>query len=137
MAHAKHQQSGGARAVAKKHQQRNAERGPRYTEQAIAKVRRLPKHPKTALGALETAMDRLRLALDEASTDPGLPPEMRREQVGRLAAALGKLSEPLKQIQELNAELRAAHAVIVGLREHDGVPEHGGAPSGPPSEDQH
>lgn len=49
--------------------------------------------------------------------DPGIPPEFARDQATRTAAALAKVADPLRKIADLEADLRAAHEEIAGLKE--------------------
>lgn len=130
--------SGGARAVEKKHLERNAKRPEGYNERSIAAYRRLRRAPKTAAGAVDEAVAFLRLTMREASTDPGLPPEQRREQVARIAAQLVKAADPKRLVDDLGAELREAYNVIVGLKESRGAAQEPARdPEGPPLPAQH
>lgn len=113
-------ESGGARAVARKHLAREAARlrDPEYRDKSIAAYKSARNEGSEPADVLDEAIGFLREALRQCADDPGIPPEQKREQIGRLAAQLGKLADPKKIIAELSEELREAHAIIEGLKHH-------------------
>ena len=113
--------SGGARAVEAKHRQREAERarealGDDYRSDEVSGFQAARREGNKPVDVLDEAIAHLREALRQAGDDMAIPPEQKREQIGRLAEKLGKLAEPKKIIEELGAELREAHEVIQGLK---------------------
>jgi len=127
--------SGGARAVQRKHASRASARkrlgqGP---DVSAAEFRKAWKRGKKPVDALDESIEFLRTALREAGADLVLPAEQKREQIGRLAAALGKLTDPKKMIEELGAELREAHAALEALKDaaQESPPDPQGAPAPP------
>ncbi len=107
--------SGGARDVERKHRTRSAKRPKNYNATARRAIQATWNKDGSALGAIVESVAELRLLARQAATDPGMPPEYRREQAGRLRAALVKAADPAQLIQELGAELRAALATIESL----------------------
>lgn len=115
--------SGGARAVEKKHAERNAARkrdkGWKERRKALYSL-----IPKPELGNPERAHtwlgDAMVVAIYDCLTDPGPAPEAQREQLGRLAAQAMKVLDPAKlaaQLEELETaleELRNARNVSTG-----------------------
>jgi hypothetical protein len=130
--------SGGARATERKRRAQEAVRPKGYNARAIAKLKRRMKPSDGSIqGVLGKAVLALEATLDEAAGDPGVPPEYRREQMARIAAALAKAAEPKKLIDDLAADLRAAHAVIEALKEQHHAAEESPANPGRPSADPH
>jgi hypothetical protein len=134
--------SGGARETERKRRAQEAERGERYAELRLARIRRLRR--KNAGAGAEKTLDRMLALLEdqawEAATDPGMPPEYAREQSARIAAMVVRAAEPKKLIEELGADLREANAVIEQLRapvDDDAPQEPAGDSSEPPPEDRH
>lgn len=84
-----------------------------------------------ATSALAEAMYHLRTAMRQAATDVAVAPSQRREQVGRLAAALAKVADPMVKIEELSHELREAHAALVRLKDRNAAQVAPRDPSGP------
>lgn len=74
-----------------------------------------------AAEALSLAVAHLNEVMAAAKNDKGMDPAERRAQVIAAAAALGKLSDPARQIAELSFELRQAHEDIAELEERVGA----------------
>jgi hypothetical protein len=109
--------SGGAQAVERKHRERNAKRPRGYAAAVAGEARALWTEDASPVGALLESIAELRVLARQAATDPGMPPEYRREQAGRLRAALVKAADPARLLREQDAELRAALALIESLQE--------------------
>ncbi len=109
--------SGGARAVDRKHRQRNAQRPSSYVKDEIKAFERAQVPGTTKADVLTEAVETLRVALRQATHDPGLPPEQKREQVNRIASSLVNAVDAKNMIDELGAELREAHALLTELRD--------------------
>ena len=110
--------SGGARETDARHAKRDALRPSEYNKKAIAKltvIGRRARRGGAGAQSLELAVEALRETLIEAMTDPGMPPEVRRNQVCQIAVCLAKAAQPEKQIEELGAELRQAHADMLEM----------------------
>lgn len=100
--------SGGKRAVERKHRAREAVRGENYNAESLKRYARVGKVPKgKPEAAHQWLADIVLTAIHEAATDPGLPPEHRREQIGRLAAQAAKVLEPAKLSAKLAEYERA------------------------------
>ena len=121
--------SGGARATEKRHRDR-----------AIAEARaKLPPvdnvsayllartEGDSADAILEESIAMMRAALRLAGADEAMPAYQRRDQVARLAAALGKLVDPRGMLEALAAELRDVHARILALATSREAAGNGGA----------
>jgi hypothetical protein len=111
--------SGGARAVEKKHEERDARRRRgRWNEQAWReKYARLGPFPAELEGRFSWAAEFAALALVEAASDPGPPPEQRREQIIRGVAQLAKVLPAA----ELALKLRRYKSALAELKK----PRHG------------
>lgn len=96
--------SGGKRAVEKKHAERDARRrrGKFKETEWRAKYAAHGPPPKLSAEKFEWAAELASLAIYEAASDPGLPPEQRREQIIRGVAQLAKVLPSA----ELAADLR-------------------------------
>jgi hypothetical protein len=106
----KKRKSGGARRTeAKRRAKAAAFRRPLgYSDDWLARYRALGPAPiGNPVKAHQWVADLEMLAVEEAANDPGLPPEQRREQVGRLAAHAVKVLDPAKLALKL-AELERA-----------------------------
>ncbi len=127
--------SGGARRKAKLIAQQVAA-GLRAPDYAAATVK---AHAVIGPGIhdLDLAVLRAREALEEAQQDEAMDPAQRREQVGRLAAILGKLADPKKLLEQMGAELREAYGVIESLRRSNAAQVTPGDPRRPQEGDPH
>lgn len=115
--------SGGARATERKRRAQKAARPKGYHASCIAAFKGARRRGNTAADALDEAVQTLRIAMRQAATDPGMPPEYCREQAARIAAAVAKAAEPRKLIDELADELRTAHEVMEALKVQDAAQE--------------
>jgi hypothetical protein len=111
--------SGGKRAVEKKHAERDARRRRhKFNEKAWRqKYEALGPPPTNAAAKFEWAAELASLAIHEAASDPGLPPEQRREQIIRGVAQLAKVLPSA----ELGADLRRFKKALDDLKK----PKHG------------
>lgn len=110
--------SGGARAVEKKHEEREARRRRgRFDEKAWRKRYEALPMPAALEDRFEWAANVAALAIAEAAADPGPPPEQRREQIVRAVAQLAKVLPSA----ELAAKLRRYKTAMEELKK----PRHG------------
>lgn len=107
------QKSGGARAVAKKHQARQARRPKGYEAERQARLAAIGAPPESMVATFGWVARILAHDIWDAETDVGLPPEARREQVARLAPQLVKALEPAR----LSVKLEEYEKTIDELRE--------------------
>src|SRR5579864_859560 len=127
----KNAKSGGKRATERKRRAQDAVRPDGYDQRAIAAFKRLRRRELNAAGALDEALDVLRLSMRQALTDPGMPPEYRREQGARIAAQLVKAADPKRLIDELRSEFIELEEAVEKLRAHRAAQELPRAPSEP------
>lgn len=99
--------SGGARAVAKKRAIQEAARR-RAEVSTLSALRKAPTNPEAGHEWLALVM---LATVEEAINDPGLPPEQRRAEIGRLVSAAAKIMDPAK----LSAKLALYEAAIEEL----------------------
>lgn len=99
--------SGGKRAVEKKHQQQAAARGPGYKKRWKEQYEALGDPPDNPDDAHEWVARVGLKSLHETMLDMAMPPEARREQVGRLVAQVVKALDPAKKAARL-ADLERA-----------------------------
>jgi hypothetical protein len=138
------EKSGGAKAWEKEQRARNGSRPEGWAEREIAQFERIFRKTRSAgaLGIIERHIEALDHAAKKSYADPGLTPEYRREQGGRLSAAVLKEAQLKKIIDEMGAELREAYveitqlkALVVELRGRNAAqkpaPDPRGTPSGP------
>lgn len=106
--------SGGKRAVEKKHAERDARRRRhKFNEKAWReKYTKLGPPPAEPAKMFTWAADLASLAIHEAASDPGLPPEQRREQIIRGVAQLAKVLPSA----EIAADLRRFKAALDALK---------------------
>ena len=123
--------SGGARETERKRRAQAAVRPKNYSERSIVAFNGLPAHGTSAGGRFAHAIDVLCLAMDQAATDPGMPPEYRREQAARIGAAVVKAVDPKRMNDDHGPELREAHADLAAIRSSRAAEEPSGDPLGP------
>jgi hypothetical protein len=114
----RHRKPSAQREAAAVHADRDARRPDDYVDQAIEGMKAIrDKKRRGGLGqqALEEAVEVLRATMWEAATDPGPPPEVRRNQVSQIAQMLAKAADPQKQLEELGRVVREQHADIAEL----------------------
>jgi len=101
--------SGGKRAVEKKHDERAARRRRGRWKEATWRARyAAAEAPTDPRQAHEHVAKMVLIALEEAASDPGPPPEQRRDQIARIAAIFAKVNDPA----ELMAELRELYDAL-------------------------
>src|SRR5437764_650294 len=104
--------SGGKRAADKKRASRDAARNragdddyaARWSARYDEVAREAPREPAKAYAWLARVM---LLAIEETMLDPGLAPEHRREQLGRLVAQGAKVIDPAQMAQRIDKLERA------------------------------
>jgi hypothetical protein len=103
------QASGGARELKRKHDERMARRRRMgFSEKDwIARYAALGPAPADPEKAHTWVARVCCLAIEECCADPGVPPEQRREQIGRLAAQAVKTIDPAKLAERLDRLDRA------------------------------
>lgn len=126
--------SGGARDTERRHRERNARR-PKGWE--AASRRRITRSLQKATDHLDFTVRLLKALALEALRDPGMPPEVSREQAARYASYLAKAADPKQKLDDMGAHLRKAYADIRQLEERvsatsEPPPDHDGA--GEPTE---
>ena len=126
--------SGGQdRTAAKRNREDKARGEPEYSRRAIAtmnKIRRLKRAGGEGAQALSEALDLMRECMWAAATDPGARPEYRRNTAVQIGAMLVKAADPRKQIEQLGADLREAHEVILAMKGSRAIQEPEGDQAG-------
>lgn len=109
--------SGGKRAVERKHRLREAERkrAGDYDAKWAAEYEKIGEPPADAERSYGWLAHVMVLTIYEAMHDVAMPPEQRREQIGRLVAQAAKVLDPAKLTEELE-ELERAREELINAR---------------------
>jgi len=106
--------SGGARDTERRRRERDARRPKGW---GAASRKRIARAIQRASDPLDFTVRLLKVLALEALRDPGMPPEISREQAARYASYLGKAADPKQKLDEMGAQLRKAFSDIRELEE--------------------